>query len=66
MINEITTLTYLIQDSLHDLDRHVDETGKVILDTLHKDFSAMRNYLSQLREKQERLFDPSLSKRSLK
>lgn len=52
MINEITTLTYSIQDSLHDLDRHVDENGKVILDVLHKDFSTMRNYLSRLRGKE--------------
>lgn len=51
MINEIIMLTYSIQDSLHDLDRHVDENGRVILDVLHKDFSAMRVYLSQLREK---------------
>ena len=53
MINEITLLTYSIQDSLHDLELHVDEDGRVILDVIHKDFSAMRNYLTQLRRKIE-------------
>lgn len=48
-INEITILTYSIQDSFHDLERHVDETGKVILDVLFQDFAAMRVYLSRLR-----------------
>lgn len=48
-LNEITILTYSIQDSFHDLDRHVDETGKVILEATHKDFAAMRVYLSRLR-----------------
>jgi hypothetical protein len=46
-------LTYSIQDSLNDLDRHVDENGRVILDVIHKDFSAMRVYLTQLRRKIE-------------
>lgn len=53
MINEITLLTYSIQDSLHDLELHVDENGRVILDSIYKDFAAMRNYLTQLRRKIE-------------
>lgn len=53
MINEITLLTYSITDSLHDLELHVDETGRVILDSIYKDFSAMRVYLTQLRRKIE-------------
>lgn len=48
-MNEITILTYSIQDSFHDIERHVDETGKVILDVLFQDFAAMRVYLSRLR-----------------
>ena len=48
-INEITILTYSIQDSFHDLERHVDENGKVILDATYKDFAAMRVYLARLR-----------------
>lgn len=48
-INEITILTYSIQDSFYDLNRHVDETGKVILDVLFQDFAAMRVYLARLR-----------------
>lgn len=51
MINEITLLTYSITDSLHDLELHVDETGRVILDSIYKDFAAMRVYLTQLRRK---------------
>lgn len=53
MINEIMLLTCSIQDSLHDLELHVDEDGRVILDVIYKDFSAMRNYLTQLRRKIE-------------
>lgn len=53
MINEITMLTYSIQDSLHDLELHVDENGRVILDAIYKDFAAMRVYLTQLRRKIE-------------
>lgn len=53
MINEITLLTYSIQESLHDLELHVDEDGRVILDVIYKDFAAMRNYLTQLRRKLE-------------
>lgn len=52
-MNEITLLTYSIQESLHDLELHVDEDGRVILDVIYKDFSAMRNYLTQLRRKIE-------------
>ena len=48
-MNDIMLLTYSIQDSFHDLDRHVDETGKVILDVLFQDFAAMRVYLARLR-----------------
>jgi hypothetical protein len=46
-------LTYSIQDSLHDLELHVDENGRVILDAIYKDFAAMRVYLTQLRRKIE-------------
>lgn len=53
MINEITLLTYSIQDSLHDLELHVDENGRVILDSIYKDFAAMRNYLTQLRRNEK-------------
>ena len=53
MMNEIMLLSYSIQDSLHDLELHVDEDGRVILDVIYKDFSAMRNYLTQLRRKIE-------------
>lgn len=52
-MNDIMLLTYSIQDSLHDLDLHVDEDGRVILDVIYKDFAAMRNYLTQLRRKIE-------------
>ena len=53
MINEIILLSYSITESLNDLELHVDENGRVILDVIHKDFSAMRNYLTQLRRKIE-------------
>ena len=53
MINEIILLSYSITESLNDLELHVDEDGRVILDVIHKDFSAMRNYLTQLRRKLE-------------
>ena len=53
MINEIMLLTYSIQDSLHDIELHVDEDGRIILDSIYKDFAAMRNYLTQLRRKIE-------------
>lgn len=53
MINDIMLLTCSIQDSLHDLELHVDEDGRVILDVIYKDFAAMRNYLTQLRRKIE-------------
>lgn len=53
MINEIILLSYSITDSLHDLELHVDEDGRVILDVIYKDFAAMRNYLTQLRRKIE-------------
>lgn len=52
-MNDIMLLTCSIQDSLHDLELHVDEDGRVILDVIYKDFSAMRNYLTQLRRKIE-------------
>lgn len=53
MLNEIILLTYSITESLNDLEIHVDEDGRVILDVIYKDFSAMRNYLTQLRRKLE-------------
>jgi len=53
MINEIILLSYSITESLNDLELHVDEDGRVILDVIHKDFAAMRNYLTQLRRKIE-------------
>ena len=53
MLNEIILLTYSITESLNDLEIHVDEDGRVILDVIHKDFSEMRNYLTQLRRKIE-------------
>lgn len=53
MMNDIMLLTCSIQDSLHDLDRHVDEDGRVILDVIYKDFAAMRNYLTQLRRNEK-------------
>lgn len=53
MVNEITLLSYSITESLHDLELHVDEDGRVILDVIYKDFAAMRNYLTQLRRKIE-------------
>lgn len=53
MLNEIILLTYSITESLNDLEIHVDEDGRVILDVIHKDFAAMRNYLTQLRRKLE-------------
>lgn len=53
MLNEIILLTYSITESLNDLEIHVDEDGRVILDVIHKDFSEMRNYLTQLRRKLE-------------
>lgn len=53
MMNDIMLLTCSIQDSLHDLELHVDEDGRVILDVIYKDFAAMRNYLTQLRRKLE-------------
>ena len=53
MINDITMLTYSIQESLLDLERHVDENGRVILDVVYKDFAAMRVYLTQFRRKIE-------------
>lgn len=52
-MNEIILLSYSITESLNDLELHVDENGRVILDVIHKDFSAMRNYLTQLRRKIE-------------
>lgn len=52
-MNDIMLLTCSIQDSLHDLELHVDEDGRVILDVIYKDFAAMRNYLTQLRRKIE-------------
>ena len=53
MINEIILLSYSITESLHDLELHVDEDGRVILDVIHKDFSTMRNYLTQLRRNEK-------------
>jgi CRISPR/Cas system-associated protein endoribonuclease Cas2 len=53
MMNEIMLLTYSIQDSIHDLELHVDEDGRVILDVIYKDFAAMRNYLTQLRRNEK-------------
>ena len=53
MMNEIILLSYSITESLHDLELHVDEDGRVILDVIYKDFAAMRNYLTQLRRKLE-------------
>lgn len=53
MINEIILLSYSITESLHDLELHVDEDGRVILDVIYKDFSAMRNYLTQLRRNEK-------------
>lgn len=53
MINEIILLSYSITESLNDLELHVDENGRVILDVIHKNFAAMRNYLTQLRRKLE-------------
>lgn len=53
MINEIILLSYSITDSLHDLELHVDETGRVILESIYKDFAAMRNYLTQLRRNEK-------------
>ena len=53
MINEIILLSYSITDSLHDLELHVDEDGRVILDVIYKDFAAMRNYLTQLRRNEK-------------
>lgn len=52
-MNDIILLSYSITKSLNDLELHVDENGRVILDVIHKDFSAMRNYLTQLRRKIE-------------
>lgn len=52
-MNDIIMLTYSIQESLHDLELHVDEDGRIILDVIYKDFAAMRNYLTQLRRKIE-------------
>ena len=45
-IDECITLTYLIDDSLHDLKRYLDLTGTPILDTLFKDFAQLRTFLS--------------------
>lgn len=53
MINEIILLSYSITESLHDLELHVDEDGRVILDVIYKDFAAMRNYLTQLRRNEK-------------
>lgn len=53
MINEIILLSYSITESLNDLELHVDENGRVILDVIHKDFAAMRNYLTQLRRNEK-------------
>lgn len=53
MMNEIILLSYSITESLHDLELHVDEDGRVILDVIHKDFAAMRNYLTQLRRNEK-------------
>ena len=53
MLNEIILLSYSITESLNDLELHVDEDGRVILDVIHKDFSEMRTYLTQLRRKIE-------------
>ena len=53
MINEIILLSYSMTESLNDLELHVDENGRVILDVIYKDFAAMRNYLTQLRRKIE-------------
>lgn len=52
-MNDIMLLTCSIQDSLHDLELHVDEDGRVILDVIYKDFAAMRNYLTQLRRNEK-------------
>lgn len=52
-MNEIILLSYSITESLHDLELHVDETGRVILDVIYKDFAAMRNYLTQLRRNEK-------------
>ena len=53
MINEIILLSYSMTESLNDLELHVDENGRGILDSIYKDFAAMRNYLTQLRRKIE-------------
>ena len=53
MINEIILLSYSITESLNDLELHVDETGRVILDSIYKDIAAMRVHLTQLRRKLE-------------
>ena len=53
MINEIILLSYSITESLHDLELHVDEDGRIILDVIYKDFAAMRNYITQLRRNEK-------------
>lgn len=53
MMNDIILLSYSITESLHDLELHVDEDGRVILDVIYKDFAAMRNYLTQLRRNEK-------------
>lgn len=45
-IDECITLSFLIDDSLHDLRQYLDRTGYPILDTLFKDFAQLRTFLS--------------------